>query len=97
MKKQLLALGAFFALTLGALPSLAACPCQSQAYYPSQAVNSCCPAPAVSPCCSTQPINPCCCPAPVVSPCCTAPCPCPAAPIQSPCCQKRNTCNDCCD
>jgi len=100
MKKQLIALGVFLALGIAALPSFAACPCQSQSYYqyssPSYAFTQ-------SPCCKTaQPccpaVKPCC---PAVKPCCPAKCPCeampcPAAPIQEPCCNKP-TYNDCSD
>ncbi len=97
MKKQLLTLGAFLVLALGALPSLAACPCQCQGSWQSVPccpartccpATVCCPAPAIKPCCPA----PVCCPAPA---CCPAPC--PAAPCQNPCCEKANTCNDCCD
>lgn len=100
MKKQLIALGAFLVLALGALPG-SACPCKSQ---------SCCP--MATPCCGAAPCcaKPCCpplnqcCPAapccPAIKPCCPAPCvetcPCPAAPIE-PCCEKKPTCYDCCD
>jgi len=101
MKKQLIALGAFLVLALGALPSSAACSCQSQSYFPSPAA-PCCAAPMATPCCPAIkpccPATPCC---PAVKPCCPAPCvqscPCPAAPI-NPCCDKeRETCDDCCD
>lgn len=101
MKKQLIALGAFIVLGLGALPSLAACPCHFNSCArpcPCPAA-PCCPAPVITPCCPA--VRPCC--PPVVAPCCpapcaqTLPCPCPAAPIQAPCCEDRNTCDDCCD
>ena len=104
MKKQLIALGAFLVLALGALPSSAACGCgcgcQSQSYFPNLAA-PCCAAPMATPCCPAArpccPAAPCC---PIVKPCCPAPCvqscPCPAAPI-SPCYNKCNTCDDCCD
>lgn len=104
MKKQLIALGAFLVLALGALPSMASCPCQSQSYFQYPVATPCCPAapvaapccPAVKPCCPIA--KPCC---PAVKPCCPDPCmescPCPAAPIQEPCCNKPATCDDCCD
>ena len=97
MKKQLIALGAFLVFALGALPSLAACPCQNHSYQ-FQSVTPCCAAPIMAPCCQNPCVKPCC-PAPVIAPCCPAPCatscPCPAAPIQTPCCEE--TCDDCCD
>lgn len=100
MKKQLIAVGTFLVLGLGALPSLAACPCASQSFLYSY-IGPRCAAPLASPCCCpAAPIRPCC---PKVQPCCPAPsccdapcpCPCPAAPVD-PCCDKP-TCNDCCD
>lgn len=108
MKKQLIAIGAFLVLAIGALPSLAACPCQSyqSSYYTFPTAPCCCgaAAPIASPCCPA--VKPCC---PLVKPCCEAvkpccpspcakscPCGC-AAPIQKPCCEEHNTCNDCCD
>ena len=99
MKNQLVALGAFLVLALGALPTLAACPCRFHSYQ-SQYVAPCCAAPLVTPCCQTPACNSCC-PAPIIKPCCPAPCveacPCPAAPIQNPCCDQPETCDDCCD
>lgn len=95
-------MGTFLVLGLGALPSLAACPCASQSFlYPY--VKPCCPAaPMATPCCPAAPIRPCCpvvkpcCPAPAAPCCCNDPCPCPAAPVD-PCCDKPATCDDCCD
>lgn len=92
MKKELIALGVFLALGIAALPSFAACPCQSQSYQ-YRFSKPCCP--IAKPCCKTM--QPCC---PQVKKCCPAKCPCeampcPAAPIE-PCC-KKPTCNDCCD
>lgn len=102
MKKQLIALGAFLVMALGALPSMAACPCHSYSFQSPccPAIKPCCPAvtpccPAVKPCCPA--VTPCC---PAVKPCCPNQCmdacPCPAAPIQEPCCDKPS-CDDCCD
>lgn len=103
MKKQLLTLTALCVIGLGILPSSAACPCQSHAYFRSS--TPCCAAPIAAPCCNQispccLPIAPCCktvapCCRPVVAPCCHSACPCGAAPVQTPCC--KNTCNDCCD
>ena len=100
MKKQLIALGAFLVFALGALPSSAACPCQSHSYS-FRTTGPCCPAPMATPCC---PAAPCCndsmlmefCPA--AKPCCPAPCieacPCPAAPVQAPCATTNDDCSD---
>lgn len=98
MKKQLVALGAFLILALGALPSLAACPCQSGLVWP--ALNKAYPSSIFQPCgcaapcpCSSScgsscgcgcaaPINGCGCNS------CASPCNscCPAAPLIQPCC-----------
>lgn len=100
MKKQLIALGAFAVFALGALPGMAACPCQSHSFLYQPAAPCCPAAPVITPCCPAQTVRPCCPAMPMVKPCCPAPCvescPCPAAPIQ-PCCDKPATCDDCCD
>lgn len=104
MKKQLIALGAFLVMGLGALPSMAACPCQAP-YSPCQTLNRCCPAaPCAVPCCPAAPIMPCCpavkpcCPAPCATPCCPAPCgAAPCCPDPCPCPAAPCTHNDCCD
>lgn len=107
MKKQLIALGAFLVMGLSALPSMAACPCQSysSSYYPSQTLNRCCPAaPCATPCCPAAPIMPCCpavkpcCPSPCATPCCPAPCgAAPCCPDPCPCPAAPCTHNDLCD
>ncbi len=95
MKKQLIALGALLALTIGSVPSFAACPCQSVA-----PVQPCCPQKVIIPCCPQKVVVPCCpkeekkC-CPTACPC-AVPMPCPAAPVQ-PCCDPCKTYNDCCD
>lgn len=88
MKKQMIALGTCLVMAVAALPSMAACPCQSN---PCPCAKPCCPKEEIKPCCPT--VKPCC-PKREVKPCCPKPCeamPCPAAPIQEP------TTNDCSD
>lgn len=103
MKKQLIIMGTFFALTLGSMPSFANC-CQylfqnsvpvTRTSCPAPVINNCCPA---APCCQFNIVKPCCA-VPVAEPCCEAPkpCPCPAAPITQPCEIKQPTHKNMCD
>lgn len=106
MKKQLIVLGTMFVLALGALPSMAGCPCQSNYYTSPQA----CPCAPACPACPCQELKPCCpaipcpaapcCPILKANPCCGA-MPCPAAPV-CPCaspysCPYSHTNCDLCD
>lgn len=99
MKKQLIALGTFLVLALSAVPSFAACPCNSGYACPCQ--QPACPCQKIVPCCPAAPLATPCCPSRMfVKPCCPSACdampscPCPAAPIQTPCYEEHNDCAD---